>query len=47
MVDVKLIYNPYFPKTELFIENAAVTSDSPLAFIFGKAPNKWIEPFGA
>ena len=44
MVDVKLIHNPYFLKTELLIDNVAVTSNSPLAFIFGKAMDKWLKP---
>ena len=47
MTHVKLIYNPYLIKSDLFIENVAVTSASPLAFIFGKFMNKWLEPCGA
>ena len=47
MTGIKLIYNPYFLKTELFVENVAVTSNSPLAFIFSKAMHKWLEPSGA
>ena len=47
MTEIKLIYNPYLLKTKLFIENAAVTSNSSLAFVFGKIMQKWLEPSGA
>lgn len=47
MVNVKLIYNPYFLKTELFVEETAITEGSPLAFVFGKFMNKWLESSGA
>ena len=47
MTDVKLIYNPYLLKTELFVKNVAVTSTSTLAFIFGKSMKEWLEPSGA
>lgn len=47
MTEVKLTYNPYRLKTELFIEKAKVTSTSSLAFVFGKNMQKWLEPFGA